>query len=167
MVDSVEYKTANKFKAVLLFLFAREKYLVLAIRHGMAINLEANDLKKRYEEGGYPNDGWEGEAIESARKCASHVARMLFNAFLWILLAIFVTIAVGMYLGTINCMFPFNASKMLTFAGIALASWATLFELGGGIATCSGKALHELIHPVIFQFLFIPGVLMILIGAIL
>lgn len=160
----MKFKRANLYKAVFLFLFARKNYIALAINHGMAINLEAPDLIKKYKEGTFPINGWEVDAEKSAKKGANQISRGLWGAFGFILLAAFIALGVGYFSGSINPSLSINYNLLSTFIGTFLASWATLMELGGGFATFSGKALHELIHPVMFKLLFIPGVCLLFIG---
>lgn len=45
----------------------------------MAINLESPDLRKKYKEGTYPNEGWEVDAETSAIKGANQVNRGLWS----------------------------------------------------------------------------------------
>ncbi len=160
----MEFKRANTYKAVFLFFFSRKKYIALAINHSMAINLEAQDILNKYKEGTYPVVGWENEAIKSAEEAAKQVSKGLWGAFGSILMAAIIALAVDYYLGSINPFLSINYSLFSTFIGTFLASWATLMELGGGFATWSGKALHELIHPAMFKLLFVPGVCLLFIG---
>jgi hypothetical protein len=139
----------------------------MAVRHNMAINLEAKDLRTKYEKGEYPEAGWDVEARKNARKTANHLLFKLFVSFCWILAGAAVAIAVGFQSGTVHLFYPIDTAKCLTFIGTFLASWATLFELGGAIATWKGEALHEKIHPVLFTLLFVPGVCLILCGAVI
>ena len=146
---NLEYKRANLIIATLCLLLSQKKYTKMAIRHNMAINLEAKDLRVKYEKGEYPQAGWHAEAGEDARKAANHLLFELFKSFCWSLAG------------------AIDIAKNLTFIGTFLASWATLFELGGAIATWKGEALHEKIHPVLFTLLFVPGVCLILSGIVI
>ena len=139
----------------------------MAISHEMAITLEAKDIHAKYENGEYPQAGWDAEARENARKAANHLLFKLFKSLCWILAGAAVAIAVGFQSGTVHLFYPIDIAKCLTFIGTFLASWATLFELGGAIATWKGEALHEKIHPVLFTLLFVPGVCLILSGIML
>ena len=162
----MEFKRANTYKAVFLFLFSRKRYISLAINHGMAINLEASDLRKRHEEGTFPSEGWEAEAEKSAKDAAIQVSRGFWGSFFLILLVAFISICVAYINDTVHPSYSVNYNLLATFLGSFLASWATLMELGGGFATFSGEALHELIHPAMFKLLFVPGVCLILLGVV-
>jgi hypothetical protein len=61
---------------------------------------------------------------------------------------------------------PIDWAKFLSLAGGVLAGWATLFELGGYVATFSGEQLHEVVHPVLFRALFLPGLLLAGLGQV-
>ena len=163
----MEYKQANLIIGTLYLLFSQKKYTEMAIRHNMAINLEAKDLCAKHEKGEYPRAEWDVEARENARKAANHLLFKLFKSFCWVLAGTAVAITVGFQSGGVHLFYPIDIGKCLTFIGTFLASWATLFELGGAIATWKGEALHEKIHPILFTLLFVPGVCMILSGIVI
>ena len=73
----MEFKRANTYQAVFFFLFARKKYISLAIGHGMAINLEAPDLNRMHQEGKFPKEGWKREAEAAVIEAASQVSKGL------------------------------------------------------------------------------------------
>lgn len=158
----LSYKRANLLLATLCFLFVRKKYLSMAVSHGMAVKLEAADLRSAYEKGDWPKEDWEQEAMEVAEKAANHIQSKLVDSFIWVALGAAVAIGIGYGAGSLSITCPISHSKVVSFLGLFLASWATLMELGGALATFKGEALHELIHPVLFQILFIPGVAMAL-----
>ena len=163
----MSFQLANKYKSVFLFLFSREQYISDAVEHGMAINLEAPDLRRNYEEGNFPKPGWEAEAREHALLAAHQLSKGLWGSF-WFIAAVSLIACVIAYInGTIDPKLAIDPSKGISFAGTFLASWGTLMELGGGFQTWKRKALHELIHPVIFKILFIPGVCLLLLGIVL
>ncbi len=161
-----KFKKTNAYKGVFLFLFLRRKYISLAINHGMAVNLQSPDLLKQYQEGKFPKEGWGIEAEKSAIQAANQISRGLWSSFSFILLITSIALCAGYVNGTVHPSFSFNYSLLASFIGTYLASWATLMELGGGFATYSGEALHELIHPAMFKLLFIPGVCFILLGIV-
>jgi len=165
--NTLEYRRANKIKAVVLLFFAPEKYHALAINHSMALSLEKKDLREAFEKGVFPDEAQKQSAEKNIREFTAHLKSKLFGSFLWVLLASIAAVGLGFYLGALNLASSLSPPKAITFAGSFLAGWATLFELGGGIATMSGEALHEIIHPVIFQVLFIPGMFLALLGVFL
>ena len=136
----------------------------MAIVHNMAIKLEASDLRARYEKGEYPKAHWEIEAKKDAEEDANDIQFKLITSFSLVLLGAIIAVTVAYLSGNINSSYPLNVAKCLTFIGSFLASWATLMELGGALATWKGEALHEKIHPVLFQLLFVPGVCLVLTG---
>lgn len=139
----------------------------MAIVHNMAINLEASDLRAKYEKDEYPKAGWETEAKKYAEEDANYIQSRLITSLSWVLLGAIIATIVACLLGNINLSYPLSAEKCLTFIGSFLASWATLMELGGVLATWKGEALHEKIHPVLFQLLFVPGVCLVLTGILI
>ena len=63
-----QYKTSNTLLGFLAFIFRKEKYLEMAVNHGMAINLRAPDIKAAFEAGSYPKPTWRDEALLSERE---------------------------------------------------------------------------------------------------
>jgi hypothetical protein len=164
---SAEYKRAKVPLAALDFVFARKRYLQLAVRHGMAINLEARDLRESYEKGQFPKEGWEKEALDGAAEAAMQVQGHLISSFLFILLGALVAVSIGIFVGSLSIQLPIDAAGVIAFGGTFLVGWATLMELGGGFRTWSGEALHELIHPFLFKVLFVPGVALLFVSLLL
>jgi len=162
-----DYKRANIAKALVYFLFARRKYIELAITHSMALNLEAPDLRKKFEEGTFPPEDWEANYSAETEKAANQVHHGLWTSFLWVLTVFIIALGIGATQSTSHISFAINVPLFLSFSGTFLVGWATLMELGGGFWTWSGEALHELIHPAIFKILFIPGLLLIFTGIVL
>jgi hypothetical protein len=133
----------------------------------MAINLEIKSLKDAFDKGTFPNENQEKSISENILKFTTHIRWKLLESFLWVLLMSVLALAVGYYKCTIGITLDISVTKVLTFLGSALVGWATLFELGGGVATMSGEALHEVIHPILFKILFVPGLLLLFAGVVL
>lgn len=163
----MEFKRANKLKAVVLFFFSQKRYHALAVSHSMAVDLEAKDLRAAFEKGTFPSEEQRTKSDENIRWFTSHLHKKLRESFLWVLSACVVALASAYIAGTLSAILEPSISRILVFVGSAFVGWATVFELGGGIATMSGQALHEVIHPVIFKIIFIPGLLLLLTGTVL
>ncbi len=133
----------------------------------MAVDLEAKDLREAFEKGTFPNEKQRKSADDNIRKFTKHLRRKLFRSFLWSLFASSIVVGGGFYAGVLGTATGLSIAKTATFAGTFLVAWATLFAIGGPITTFSGEALHEVIHPLLFLFLFVSGVLLILAGVIL
>lgn len=163
----LEYRRVQLLRAVFCFIFARSTYLEMAICHGMAVNLEAPDLRKKYVEGTFPSPNWRDTARQEATEAANDLQRKILSALYWVLVAAGFAIVVGFFDRSLGFDLEPNFEKVIPFVGTCLAGWATLMELGGALVTWKGEALHELIHPIIFQLLFIPGVALLLISFVL
>ncbi|MBO0504520.1 hypothetical protein FED29_013770 [Aeromonas veronii] len=160
------FSRANNLKAIIYFFFSRKKYLRMAIYHSIAISLESVDLRKLYEEGKFPEDGWEANYLNDVKNSAKNVDRAIAVSFLYIFTVAFIALLIATAQGRVHYSLNFDFSLLSIFVGTFLTSWATLMALGENMRTWSGEALHELIHPIIFKIIFIPGTLLILAGTI-
>jgi len=158
----LKYRRENPFKASFFIIFSADRYIEMAIKHGMAIALESKDLYQKYEIGEYPPKGWEEEARKGAKEHRNHLVKSLCISFCWLSVVSIIAIIFGIFKGKLDGNLPIDAAKLSAFIGTFLASWATLFELGGAVVTWKGEALHEKVHPIIFQVLFISGIGLIL-----
>lgn len=157
-----KYQRANVWVAMFLFLFSPGRYQQLAARHNIAINLESPDLGLKYKEGTYCPDMLEflSHALQSSIKLRSSLSKSFASVFITFLIAVLV----GYFGGSIAFSLPISWHKMINvFAGFLL-TWSTLFELGWGLRTWKGEALHELVHSLLFKFLFISGSLLLMIA---
>jgi hypothetical protein len=162
-----EYLKANVYKAVFLFLFARERYIDMAARHVVAANLAAPDQKRRIDDGEIDLNVWMKMFADQSTVAANDLDKGLWVSFLSIAIVALLSIGLAFAYGSVDPSLDFNWTRVITFIGTFLASWATLMELGGSFRSWDGDALHELIHPLMFKILFVPGACLIFIGQIL
>lgn len=153
------FARASSSTAFLCLLFRHEAYLDMAVSHGMAINLEANDLRKAFDEGRFPSTGWEIVARSDADAHAKELRGGMWSALTTTLAFAVAGLMLATVLGKIHPALPLDWGKMLSVAGGLLAAWATLFELGGYAETFSGEALHEKLRPMFFRSAFLPGLI--------
>jgi len=153
--DPVLYRRATLPKATTLFLVAPERYLDLAVNHSVWINLKAPDLRADFEKGVYtPNVE---EIRESERQRAKDLRSRLRVTLFSTALAAAIASTIAYAIGSIGFESDFNLRKIFASTGTFLIGWATLFELGTGLVTWSGETLSELVHPKLFQVIFVPG----------
>ena len=164
---NTEFQRAKVPLAALYFIFARKRFLQLAVWHGMAINLEAPDLRAHFEKGDYPKKGWEIAELQDAAADAKRIQKSLVSSFLLIALGAAFAVAIGLLGGSLEIERSLNAVNVLAFAGTFLVAWATLMELGGALQTWSGESLPEQIHPFLFKVIFVPGVALLFISLVL
>lgn len=158
------FERVSPYRAILPLLFFHEHYLQLAIQHNMAINLESRGTLEAFQEGAYPKEGWEPEALAKAKDAAAHVRRGIWSSFLLVAAIAVLAVVLAHCLGKLSHDLPLSWPKLLGMFGGFLTVWATLMELGGFIKTYSGEALHELVHPALFKVLFLPGSLVAMVG---
>jgi hypothetical protein len=154
------FAEAPRAKALCCLLFSYERYLDLAVSHGMAINLKANDLRRAYDEGRFPKPGWEVEARVGADNHAKELKVGMRSAFTTTVAFAVAGLVLAAILGKVHPDLPVDWGKVMSVLGGLLAGWATLFELGGYAETFSGEALHETLRPVFFRSAFLPGLVL-------
>lgn len=160
MLNTVEsFARASAAKAFICFLFRHQTYLDMAVSHGMAINLEARDLRRAFEEGKFPSAGWEADARVSAAKHAQELRKGMLSALISTIAFASVGLVLAAVLGKVHPTLPLDFGKLMSVFGGLLAAWATLFELGGYSETFSGEALHERLRPFFFRAAFLPGLI--------
>lgn len=125
--------------------------------HGMAVNLEADDLRQKFDNGCYPTEGWETEARKSADAHAKELKDGIRSALTTTMAFALAGLLLAAALGKVHPSLPVDWGKVLSVFGGLLAAWATLFELGGYSETFSGEALHEKLRPMFFRAAFLPG----------
>ena len=149
------FKRANVFLATFHFIFLFSKYQRIAANHDIAINLEAPDLKRNFENGTYNPDVRDAmiSSVDSAKKLRLALLKSFFAVFLTLSVALSFTF----YEGSVKPSLLLSWEKILGLTAAFLLMWSTLFELGWGLRTAKGQALHELIHSLIFRTIFIFG----------
>lgn len=157
-------RTANARRAAAAILFSRERYLELAIEHNLAINIRAADMRALFDRGEYPKTGWEQEERNSAAAHAEQLVSGLRASFLTSLGFLLMGLLAAAALGKVAPSLPFSEAKILSTVGGFLAAWVTLFELGDYAETYSGEAIHEIVRPVLFKFIFLPGLAIAALG---
>lgn len=74
-------------------------------------------------------------------------------------------VVIASVLGKVDPSLPVAHGKVLSTVGGMLAAWATLFELGGYVDdSFSGETLDELVRPMLFRAIFLPGLVVATIG---
>ena len=161
---SPPYKRAPHWASVGVFFFNKQKYLDLAVSHGMAINLEAPDLAKKFHDGTFPPPGWEKRDRADASNGRSDLLRALRHSLYAMSIVTALALTVLWVAGKVNFDFPIAWPKVFGGTGTFLIGWSALFELGEYWKSWDGIALHELVRPKLFMVLFLPGVLLATIG---
>ncbi|MDP1637358.1 MAG: hypothetical protein Q8K74_12345 [Candidatus Nitrotoga sp.] len=135
----------------------------MAVLHGMACNLEADDQRKRADERGLPLlKQWEETYRSDYAKMTEEINTALWSAFWTIVVVIALSIGVAASIDRVGLLLPLDPVRTVTFIGSALVAWATLMELGGDFPVWDGKAFPQLAHGVIFKVIFLSGVSLVL-----
>ena len=163
-----QYVRQNPYIGACLFFLSKKKFIEMAVLHGMAINLEADDQRKHVEDRGTQLlKQWEEQYRADYAKMTNEINAALWSALWAILFVIAVSTGIAGYFQRINPSLPIDAIRFVTYLGSALVAWATLMELGGDFPVWDGKAFPQLAHTVIFKAIFLPGVLLVLMGILL
>jgi len=157
-------KLASPWRSAIALVFQICTYVDTGLAHELAVNLKAKDLAAAHERGEFPKQGWQTEARERICEQATHLRSGLLGSFLVTLAFLATGLALAVVAGKVSPEFPIAIAKLLGVIGGGLAAWATLFALGGYAETYGGEALHEVVHPVLFKCIFLPGVAMAVVG---
>ena len=148
----------SPWRAVLPMLFARERFIELAIAHSLALCAANSQYQSAMAQGQFPSASWEAETRANLTKYTTSLLRAFWSSLGVTCAFIALGVIAALLFGRLSPDRPLDLGKLLSVLGAFLAGWATLFELGGVVATFSGEQLHELVHPVLFRGLFLPGV---------
>jgi len=157
-------KYAHPLYAAFVLIIDRERYIDLAAPHSLARNLEEADYREKFAAGTWPKAEWVPEQRQAAARNAEQLIAGLCSSFVWTLGCVFLGLLIAFLFGRMSPEMPFAWAKATGILGGFLAAWATLLELGGFSPTYGGKALHEIVRPVIFKALFLPGVSIAAVG---
>lgn len=165
-MDPDEFRPTKPISGVWLFLISRRRYMDAAVEHSAWLSLQAPDLREMFREGKFDPISDRTHNLELQR---FHQLRRQLWASLGKTSAIaLVAIVVGVCLDALDPRLPIDPEGLLGFCGTFLIGWAALFELGGlGLASWGGQTLSEIVHPHIFQILFVPGMVALLCSALL
>jgi len=142
-----------------------DRYVDLAVNHSVWVSLQSRDLRNKYEKGAYSPDLDEARDREQER--ALGLRSRLKASFAMTAVAAVVACTIGFLIGAISLDYDYDLKKIVACFGTFLMAWATLLELGTGLISWSGQALSELVHPVLFQLIFILGLTGVLISIII
>jgi len=135
----------------------------MAVAHGMARYLEADDQRKRADEGGSAVlKQWEETYRSKYSEMTVEINAALWSAFWTIVVVVAFAIGVAAKLDRFGLSLPLDSVRAVTFIGSALVAWATLMELAGDFPVWDGKAFPQLAHTVIFKAIFLSGILLVL-----
>ena len=160
----VAYSRGIPHRAALALFLRRDLYLDLATEHEIAVNLEAPDIRSAYDQGEYPKLGWQLEARAGARVNAVQLVSGVRGALFTTTVFVAIGLLLGFACGRVGLSLPIAEGKWLSTIGGFLVAWATLFELGGYAETYGGEALHDVVRPVLFKSIFLPGLAIAAVG---
>lgn len=153
--------------AAWLLLFRPEDYVPAAIAHSLAVALKKPDLLSAFSAGTFPPADWEPGARANLLQWGLEVRSGLIRSFGVTLIFILLGFTAAFAVGSLDPELPISWSKVFSVIGGGLAAWATLFELGGYVATISGEAAHEIARPALFKLIFLPGLAIAALGQVL
>jgi hypothetical protein len=165
MNSNTLYKRAIVWLATFLFVFRFSKYQRIAADHNIAINLEAPDLRRSFENGTYEPDV--RDFLINAVDSANELRWALFKSFFAVSITLCIALLLTFLQGSVKPSLPLSWKSVFEIFAAFLLMWSTLFELGWGLRTWKGQALHELIHSLIFRTIFISGSFLLMIALLI
>jgi hypothetical protein len=160
---SYPYARQNPYRGAYVFFVSKSKFIDMAVAHGMACNLEADDQRTRAAEGGSAVlKQWEKTYRSDYTEMTIVINAALWSAFWIIVIVVALAIGVAANLDRLGLSLPLDPVRAVTFIGSALVAWATLMELAGDFPVWDDKAFPQLAHTVIFKIIFLSGILLVL-----
>lgn len=166
MIDPDHYKPTRPMTGVWLLFRSRQRYVDAAVEHVVWLDLQAEDLRRKYLEGRYSPDSDDTRKLEAKR--FESLRGQLWRSLRQVAGAAAIAFLIGIANKAVGVDLPLHLGNALGLIGTFLVAWAALFELGGpGLASWDGETLSETVHPKIFQVLFILGTLAVLCSILL
>tara|TARA_R110000868_G_scaffold411279_1_gene702650 strand:+ start:301 stop:798 length:498 start_codon:yes stop_codon:yes gene_type:complete len=162
-----QYSTKNSFLGLLAFIFRKEKYLNMAVIHGMAVNLKSADIKAAFEAGNYPKQDWRKEALLSEQRHYKQLSKSFYGSLLKTAVLAVIGIVAAYFIGLVDLEMAFSTSKVFVFSGVFLASWGALVQFSPVDESYCKETLCENIHALMAKILFVMGALAAFLGALL
>ena len=163
---SAPSKRTTPWRALGPLFFARARYIEMAVSHALALCLEKQQFRESYGRGVFPSQAWEAETRTNLGPYGSKLARSFGWSFLLTAAFFVAALAVALLLGRVALDRPLDIGKSLSLLGAFLAGGARLCGVGGYGETFSGEQLHELLHPLLFRIVFLPGLALAVIGQV-
>jgi hypothetical protein len=161
MDDYEQYKPTSPLKGVWLF-FSKQRYLDAAFAHSVWLELQQEDLqedrRQKFLEGTYPSTPDASKNRKRELQRYESLRDQFRDSFIQVASVTVLAALIDISIGSIDGSLSFHPAKGISLLGTFLVAWAALFELGGPrLASWDGKTLSEIVHPKIFQIMFIPG----------
>ena len=153
------YKKANIILAFLYMIFSKQRYAAMALDHGMWINLKAEDLKRAYDNGTFPKEGWREEETPNILKSLGQLKHAFWKSLFITLIIATAVLGCGFYIGTLGLKLKLYYVKAISFTGGCIAAWGAIFQLVcPDIETYCKQTLNEIMQKSIFFILFVVGI---------
>jgi hypothetical protein len=149
-------KELSLTKAILLFLFDRERFKRLATKHDIAASITgASDLRQAYIAGTYkPNVPHVQELVEYR---TITLRRSYFLSGLAVVVVGAASGSLGFMLYVVKGLCPVWLSALLQGLGVGVILWSTLWELGWNVRSMDGNTLPERVHQWLFRAMYSLG----------
>lgn len=152
------YKKANIILAFFYMLFNKRRYIQMAQDHDMWVNIKEEDLKIKYDNGTFPEDGWREENAPRVANNLTLMKRALLKSFFITLLIALAVLLFGLSVGSLDLKLGTNFVKAISFTGGCVAAWGAVFQLTcPDIETYKKQSLNEIMQKSIFFILFVLG----------
>lgn len=156
MRDPDSYKEASASVAAVLLFVSERRFRAAAREHLYWLELKAPDLRAKYLNGTFDPGNEDATRLELARFQA--LRSQVWTSFAQMAIAALLSIIAAYVMGALDFCLPVYWGHALGFIGAFLIGWAAVFELGGPrLASWDGETLCELVHPRVFQGIFLPG----------
>ncbi|ALO34502.1 hypothetical protein CMT41_07070 [Colwellia sp. MT41] len=144
----------RKLYALIISFFSESKFVELEVKNAVLLHTEIGE------------DTIRNRHTQQFKEGLCIYRKDVYTSFIYVGLMVLLVISLGLFKGNLSLEYRFDIAKLSGFIGTFLASWATVIELGSGMKTRGGTSLVEVIRPMLFKCLFLPGVFLMLTGAV-
>jgi len=155
----------SEWYALYLFVFNKEKYIQLALNYGTWINptceiKKEECLQLKHELINY-------HVTDDHLKKFTMARSSFFKSFFITAFLASAVLSAGCINGTVSTGLQPNYSKILSFSGVVILTWAGIYQLRySGERGGFGMELNKIVHKAFFVFLLVIGSMLSMAGAI-
>ena len=151
--------------ALFLFLYSKDKYIQLALNYSPWMHSTCDKYKEECLQ--LKHELIKYNVTDDTLLQFNTARSSFFKSFLLTAFLASVSLSVGCINGTVSTNLQPNYSKILSFSGVVILTWAGIYQLRySGERGGFGMELNKIVHKAFFVFLLVVGSMLSMAGAI-